>query len=113
MHRYEVALAEKEIDVLRLEEVLARFEVDAVEDQVEIVAVGLDLGMMGFGKGVLHRQLVEVEDIREHLDFFGRGVDQVYPDPGALSGVSHAGSTASTCRVAPPSLTKTLINPRP
>ena len=40
----QILRAEEEIDVLRLEAVLRRGEVDAVEDQVEIVAVGLDLG---------------------------------------------------------------------
>ena len=40
-------------------------EVDAVEDEVEVVAVGLDLGMMELAERVLDRQLVEVEDVGE------------------------------------------------
>ena len=46
VNRDEVLRAEKEIDVLGPEAVLARAEVDAVQDQIQVVAVGLDLGMV-------------------------------------------------------------------
>ena len=41
-------LAEEDVDLVRREAVLRRLEVDAVQDQVEVVAVALDLRASGF-----------------------------------------------------------------
>ena len=57
--------AEKEVDVLGLEAMLRFAEVDAVQDQVEIVAVGFDLGMVNLAQRILDRQFVEVEHAGE------------------------------------------------
>ena len=62
MHGDEVALPQEEVDVLRLELVLPRAEVDPVENQIQVVAVGLDFRMVQRRQSVFHRQLVEVED---------------------------------------------------
>ena len=51
---------------------LAGTEVDAVEDEIQIVAVRLDLRMVDLGQGVLDRQLVEVEDVVEDSGLFRR-----------------------------------------
>ena len=40
-----------------------RLEVDAVQDQVEVVVVGLDLGMVQLAERVFDRELVEVKDV--------------------------------------------------
>ena len=56
--------AEEEVDVPRLEAVLGGAEVDPVEDEVQIVAVGLDLGVVDVAEGILDGELVEVKDGR-------------------------------------------------
>ena len=81
VHGHEEPLAEEEIDVLRPEAVLRGAEVDAVEDQVEIVAVGFDLGMMELRQRVLDRQLVEVEDVGEDARLLRRRADRDRPRP--------------------------------
>ena len=74
VHGDEVALPQEEVDVLRVELVLPRAEVDAVENQIQIVAVRLDLRMVQRRQSVFHRQLVEVEDAPQDLRLF-RGRD--------------------------------------
>ena len=61
----EKLLAEEEVDVLGREAVLGAREVDAVEDQIQIVAVGLDFRVVGLAHRILDRQLVEVEHVGE------------------------------------------------
>ena len=70
---------EEEVDVLGLEAVLAGLEVDAVENQIEVIAVRLDLGMMDLVERVLDGELVDVEDVRQEPRLLGRRV--VHDDP--------------------------------
>src|SRR5256885_178482 len=77
------AISERLGDRLKLvgrEVVCGRAEVDAVEDQVEVAFVALDLGMMHGRKRVLDRELVEGEDLAEHACFVGRRIREVDPD---------------------------------
>src|SRR5262249_55597752 len=84
-----------EVDVVGPEAVLRRVEVDAMEDQVEIVAVRFDLRILEVAEGVFHRQLVEVKEPREDLPpLFGRRVGQVDPD-------EHAGGGSEPRRIDP------------
>ena len=79
-----------------------RLEVDAVQDQVQVVAVGLDLGMVDLGERVFDRQLVEVEDVGEESALrpvWARSRSTHTQTP--LSGLSQAGSTRSTIWVDP------------
>src|SRR5687767_12915887 len=75
--------AQKEVDVLGAEAAFALAEIDAVQDQIEVAAVGLDLGMMDLAQRVLDREIVELEDLTEDLRFVGRRVAEVDPDPDA------------------------------
>ncbi len=81
MNGDQVAVAEEEIDVLRVEGVLARLEIDAVEDDVQVVAVGLDFRMVNLGDRILDRQLVELEYVGQDPHFTRIGVDDVHPHP--------------------------------
>ncbi len=78
-------LAEKEVDVLGLEAVFGLAEVDAVENQVQVVAVRLDLGMMNLGERILDGELVEVEHVAEDADFVGGRSAEIHPDPHAAA----------------------------
>ena len=83
--RDEVVRPEEEIDVVRLETVLGSLEVDAVQDDVEEGAVRFDLRMVGRAEGVFHRQLVEVEDVRQDAPFTGARVEHVDPEMNAAA----------------------------
>ncbi len=81
----EELLAKKEVDVLRLETVFRLAEVDAVQNQIEVVAVGLDFGMVNLTQRVLDRQLVKVKHVAEDPDFFRGGGAEVHPDPNTAA----------------------------
>ena len=87
----EILRPEEEIDFLRPELVLTRLEIDAVQDQIEVVAVGLDLRMMDFGERVLDGQLVEVKRVGEYPGFFWCGRTQVGPHPDPAVGLQPGG----------------------
>ena len=70
---------QEEVHVLGLEAVLAGLEVYAVENQIEVIAVRLDLGMMNLVERVLDGELVDVEDVRQEPRLLGRRV--VHDDP--------------------------------
>ena len=65
MERHEILCAEEEIDFPRAELVLSRLEVDAVKNQVEKSAVGLDFRVMNLCEGVLDGELVEMKHVRQ------------------------------------------------
>ena len=65
MKGHQVLRTEEEVDLLCAKRVLFGLEIDAVEDEIQVVAVGLDLGMMDFRERVLDGQLVEMEDVGE------------------------------------------------
>ena len=85
MHRHQVLRAEEEVDVLGLEAVLRGREVDAVQDQIEVVAVGFDLGMVRLAHRVFDGELVEVKHVGEDARLLrGRAVEvDPHPDPAA------------------------------
>ena len=95
----QVVGAEEEVDVVRREAVLRCLEVDAVQDQVEVAAVALDLRVMDLGERVLDRQLVEVEDVGEDAALLGRRAPRDRPrrsrrsreQPRGLDGVGALG----------------------
>ena len=76
-----------------------------VENQVEVVAVGFDLGMVYLGEGVFDGQLVEVKDVGEDPRLLRSGRAQVdpHPDPAARRQRRREenGSTRSTIWVDP------------
>src|SRR5262245_56089168 len=75
--------AQEEVDVFGRETVLGGLEVDAVQDDVEVIAVGFDLGMVQFAEGVFDRQLVKVEDVAEDFAFLRGRLVQIHPDQHA------------------------------
>src|SRR5215212_8158007 len=85
MDRHEELRPEKEVDILRLKTVFRRAEVYAVQDQVEIIAVGFNLRVVRFAQRVLDGQLVEVEDVAEHSGLFGGRTIQIDPHPHAAA----------------------------
>ena len=82
----EILRAQEEIDVLGREAVLLGAEVDAVEDQVQIVAVRLDLRMVRFFERVFDRQIVELEHVGQDARLLRRRAAQIDPDPDAAVG---------------------------
>ena len=74
---------QEEVHVLGLEEVLPRLEVDAVEDQIQVVAVRLDLRMVDGVERVLDRELVDVEDVGRIRLSSGVGLSMIDPDQDA------------------------------
>src|SRR3954468_753100 len=83
MHGHEVLRPQEEIDIPGAEAVLARVEVDAVQDQVEEIAVRLDLRMVTFTECVLDRELVEVKHVGQDLRFLRAWTIEVDPHPHA------------------------------
>ena len=69
MHGHQELLAEEDVDLVRREAVLRGREVDAVQDQVEVVAVALDLGGLDLLERVLDGELVEGERLDEDARF--------------------------------------------
>ena len=55
--------------------------------EIEVVAVGLDLGMMDFRQRVLDGQLVKVEDLGEDFGVGLSGFAQVHPHPDSAVGL--------------------------
>ncbi len=70
---HEILRTKEEIDFLRLEDVLFGLEVDGVQNQIQVVAVGFDLRMMYVGERIFDGEIVEVEDLAQHFGFFRRG----------------------------------------
>ncbi len=85
MERHQVLRPQEEIDFLRAKRVFPGLEVDAVEDEVKVVAVGFDFRVVDLGKGVFDRELVKVEDLGEHPGFFRRRRAQICPHPDAAA----------------------------
>ncbi len=85
VHRHEELAGDEEVGVVGIEGVFAGVEVDAVEHDVEQVAVSLDLGMRGFAERVLDRQLVDAEHIVEQHAVFDRRLRHVGPHVGAAA----------------------------
>ncbi len=80
VHGHQELLAEEDVDLVRREAMLRGREVDAVQDQVEVVAVALDLGGLDLLERVLDGELVESERLGEDARFlFGRAL-QIDPD---------------------------------
>ena len=78
-------LADEEIHVLRLEVVLALTEIDAVEDQIQVVTVRFNLGMVDLAERILDREIVEFEDVGQDPRFVRRRIAQIDPDPDAAA----------------------------
>ena len=96
VHRDEVVPAEEEVDVARLEALVLLPGFDAVQDQVQQLAVRLDLRQVHFRERVLDGQLVKVEDVPRAASLSGspgdsRSTQTISVAPGA----SQRGSTDS------------------
>ena len=109
--------AEEEVGVVRLEGVLGGLEVDAVQDDVEVAAVGLDLRMRLALQRGLDRQLVEAEDVAQHGARPPRSAPRRPPTPRTplsarqprrVEAVDQLGATAPVDEVANQSPTLTL-----
>ncbi len=87
MHGNQELRRQEEVDVLGLEAVLAGLEIDAVENQIEVIAERLDLGMMNLVERVFDGELVDVEDVRQKPGLLGRRVVHDDPDQDVLPGV--------------------------
>ena len=82
----QILRTEEEVDFLRAERVLFCLEIDAVENQVEVVAVGFDFGMVNLCECVFDGQLVEVEDLGQDLRLLWSGCAQIHPHPDSAVG---------------------------
>ena len=58
---------------------VAGAEVNAVQDEIQILAVRLDLGLVDFGQGILDRQLMEVKHVIEDAGLFRCRFVEVHP----------------------------------
>ena len=77
----QVVGTKEEVHVPGAEFVLARVEVDAVEDDVQVAVVRLHLRVVDVAERVLDGEGVEVEGVREDgLSRLGRWSHQVHPD---------------------------------
>jgi hypothetical protein len=54
-------------------EACSRAEVDAVQNQIQIFRVRLDLRMVDFADGILDRELVEMKDVSEDFGSSAEG----------------------------------------
>ena len=88
MHGHEVIASKKKVDVARRETVLLLLEIDAVQDQVQIALIGLDLGKLNLAGRVLDGQRMEVKRVHEDaLNLLARGRHQIYPQHDLRRGV--------------------------
>jgi hypothetical protein len=79
----QVLRTKEKVYFLRSELMAVGFEVDGVQDEVQVIAVGFDFGVMDLGQGVFDGELVEVEDVSEQLGFIGGRRAQIDPCPNA------------------------------
>jgi hypothetical protein len=91
VHGHEQGRREEEVDVVRGEAVRVGLEVDAVQDDVEVAVVRLDLRVVAGLERVLDRQLVKAEDLGEHTGLGWSGLLQVGPDQHAAPGTKPGG----------------------
>jgi hypothetical protein len=75
----EIVRAEKEVDVVGLETVIAGMEVDAVQDDVQVAVVGLGLRVLDRAPRVLDRQRMERERVAQNQQFGNRRRREVHP----------------------------------
>ncbi len=72
-----------------------------MEDQIQVVTVRFNFGMVDLAERILDSEIVEFEDVGQDSRFIRCRIAQVDPDPHAAAGLSQAGSTRSTHSVAP------------
>src|SRR5688572_24214698 len=70
---------------------LPRLEVDAVQNQIQIVGVRLDLRMVDFADRVLDRQLVKMEHVREDPGFLRLRRAEIHPEHDPAGGIEPGG----------------------
>ena len=87
VHGDQVVAAEEEVGVVRGEPVLRGPEVDAVQDQIHIAVVRLDLRMRHFGHRIFNGQRVKVKGIGKDSELVRRGCGQVHPQVTPLPAV--------------------------
>ena len=78
MHRDQVVAAEKEVDVARGERARALLAVDAVQHEIEILGILLDLRELERAARVLDRERMEMKDIVQQREV---GCRWAPPDP--------------------------------
>jgi hypothetical protein len=86
VHGHQVVRAEEEVRVVRREAMLRRAEIDAVEDQVDVAVVGLDLRVRHVGNRVFDGQRVKVEGLRQDPELFGRRGCKIHPQHHIAAG---------------------------
>ena len=101
--------AEEEVDVVRRERGFRLLVVDAVQDQVEIAVVALDLRMVHLGDGVFHASGWKWKTSDSIVSSSGVGPARSTQTFAPLAGSSQAGSTRSTVSVRPFWFTKMEI----
>ena len=89
--RDEVVRPQEEIGVVGRELVPRRREVDAVENQVQVAVIRLDLRELERAERILHGQVVEVEDAAQDGGFFRRRRREIGPQRHAARGVEPGG----------------------
>src|SRR5687767_1406070 len=86
--RDEVVAAEEKVDVVGGEPVLLYLEVYAVQDQVEVTLVRLDLGMVNLAERVFDGQRMKLEGLGENrAPLVRRRRPQVHPHQHGRGGV--------------------------
>jgi hypothetical protein len=80
----EIGRPDEEIDVAGVEPaLLARLEVDAVENRVEIAVVGFNLRVLRFGPRVFDRERMKRKGIGQEQRFRNRRRGEIDPKEGA------------------------------
>ena len=77
----------EEIRLVRVEQVLVALEIDAVQDQVEVMPVRLDLRVGLTAQRRFDRQFVELEHGQEQRAFLVGGLRKIRPDGDATARV--------------------------
>src|SRR6476469_6087137 len=81
----EILRPEEEVDVLRGEAVLGGAEIDAVKNEIQVVAVRFDVWMVQFAEGILDGQRVKMKDVGQDSRFFRGRLIEIDPDRHAAS----------------------------
>jgi hypothetical protein len=88
--RDEVVGAEEDVQLARDELIGGRVEAHAVDDQIDVSLVIVQLRMVDFGQGVFDGQRVEVERVLEDRRLVDRRVLEIDPMQRPLRGTAQA-----------------------
>ena len=83
----QILRTEEEVDFLRAERVFLGLEVDAVENEVQVLAIRLHFRMVDFGERIFDCELVKMKDFGEDFGFVWRRAAEIDPHPDTAVGL--------------------------